>query len=99
MKGISMREVERETKISTAYLSQLENGAIVKPSPQKLHKLAQFYGVSYEALMKAAGHIAPDPNATSIISFDDLGLSDEERDQVVDFIKYLRSRRKKTDET
>ena len=56
-KGLSLREVEEATgkAVSNAYLSQLENGKIRKPSPNVLHSLAAIYAVPYEALMEKAG--------------------------------------------
>src|SRR2546425_8968864 len=41
-KGLSLRQVEEATDraVSNAYLSQLENGKIQKPSPNVLHSLA-----------------------------------------------------------
>ena len=53
-KGLSLREVEEATgkAVSNAYLSQLENGRIKKPSPNVLHTLAAVYAVPYEALQE-----------------------------------------------
>src|SRR2546425_6893236 len=48
----TLRDVEEATGVSNAYLSQLEQGKMTKPSPQILHKLASFYGVPYEKLME-----------------------------------------------
>jgi transcriptional regulator with XRE-family HTH domain len=60
-KGLSLREVEEATgnAVSNAYLSQLENGKIKKPSPNVLHRLAEVYVVPYEALMEKAGYLLP----------------------------------------
>ena len=60
-KGLSLREVEEATDraVSNAYLSQLENGRIKKPSPNVLHALAEVYSVPYEALMEKAGLSVP----------------------------------------
>jgi transcriptional regulator with XRE-family HTH domain len=55
--GASLREVEKTTKINNAYLSLLENGEIETPSPQRLHKLAEYFGVPYERLMVLAGYM------------------------------------------
>lgn len=41
--GITLREVEKETGISNAYLSQLENGKIKKPSYEIVMTLVNFY--------------------------------------------------------
>src|SRR5882724_11405520 len=54
---LSLREVETATGISNAYLSQLENNKIKKPSPHFLHKLAALYGIGYELLMESAGYV------------------------------------------
>lgn len=63
--GMSLREVEETTdrEVSNAYLSQLENGRIVKPSPNVLHALATAYRVSYAKLMERAGYISPSGRA------------------------------------
>src|SRR5450756_1225061 len=56
-KGVSLRDVEKKTGIKNAYLSLLEHGDIATPAPQRLHKLAEYYGVPYEKLMEAAGYM------------------------------------------
>ncbi|HEX3125824.1 MAG TPA: helix-turn-helix transcriptional regulator [Thermoanaerobaculia bacterium] len=57
----TLREVEEATngEVSNAYLSQLENDKINKPSPNILHSLARVYGASYASLMTKAGYLAP----------------------------------------
>ncbi|MDX2186716.1 MAG: helix-turn-helix transcriptional regulator [Opitutaceae bacterium] len=56
---LSLRQVEEisDNQVSNAYLSQLENGKIAKPSPHILHSLASAYNVPYERLMERAGYI------------------------------------------
>lgn len=56
-KGVTLRAVEDETKITNAYLSMLERGAIASPSAHKLRKLATYYGVPYRHLMELAGYL------------------------------------------
>ena len=58
---MSLRAVEEATgkEVSNAYLSQLENGRIAKPSPHILHALSEVYDVSYQKLMERAGYISP----------------------------------------
>lgn len=58
-RNLSLRQVEDATGISNAYLSQLENDKVKKPSPHFLHKLALLYDVPYELLMESAGYIKP----------------------------------------
>jgi len=61
--SFSLRQVEEitENQVSNAYLSQLENGRIAKPSPHILYALASAYQVPYEKLMERAGYIPPTP--------------------------------------
>jgi len=56
-RNLSLRQVEEATGISNAYLSQLENDKVKKPSPHFLHKLASLYDVPYDLLMEYAGYI------------------------------------------
>jgi len=97
-RGLTLRVVEEKTGISNAYLSQVENGKIVKPSPSILHKLAQYYDISYEYLLALAGHPLPDRDAKAPvfrISNDLLELSEEDRDMVLDYVRFLKSRKMK----
>lgn len=55
--NLSTRNVEAAIGISSAYLSQLENDKIKKPSPFFLKKLAKLYDSSFEELMMAAQYI------------------------------------------
>jgi transcriptional regulator with XRE-family HTH domain len=57
--GLTLRQVERLTGISNAYLSQLENGHTINPSPRLLEKLTDAFGCSYVELMDAAGYRSP----------------------------------------
>jgi transcriptional regulator with XRE-family HTH domain len=54
---MTLRGVEQSAAVSNAYLSQLEQGRIAKPSPQILHKLAACYGIPYEDLLTKAGYM------------------------------------------
>src|SRR5260370_38197831 len=59
--GLTLRQVEEATEkeVSNAYLSQIENDKILKPSPNVLHALSEVYAISYEQLMEMAGYITP----------------------------------------
>src|SRR6266849_5631449 len=63
LRKLSLREVEEAAGVSNAYLSQLENDKIKKPSPHFLHKLAALYDLAYEGVMQAAGYVAPKERA------------------------------------
>lgn len=102
IRGISLRKIEDITKISNAYLSQLETGKAENPSPAVLYKLAKVLDVPYESLMEAAGYLRPaeqkglSPKRLSgiqaaLLSAD---LGPEEQKQVADFIAFLRAKRR-----
>jgi transcriptional regulator with XRE-family HTH domain len=98
-KGHSLREVEEATgkAVSNAYLSQLENGRIRKPSPNVLHSLAQVYAVPYETLMERAGYLLPSESKEggrrrrlAAFAIDD--LTAEEEEELLKYLAFLRSR-------
>ena len=98
--GITLRAVEKKTGISNAYLSQLENSKISKPSPSILHKLADYYKISYEHLMQLSGYPGPElkkriltPSFRLESRFND--VTDEEAEKLAEYFEFLRSRRKK----
>ncbi len=101
LKGTSLREVEKATGVSNAYLSQLENGKTDNPSPRVLHKLASHYGVPYTRLMEVAGYLQPSISGkTRGGSVDNLqaalmsaNLTEEEEQTVAHFIQFLRAQR------
>ena len=98
-KGFSLREVEEATgkAVSNAYLSQLENGKIHKPSPNVLHSLAEVYAVPYETLMERAGYLLPSENRSgrrrrlAAFAIDD--LTAEEEEELLKYLAFLRSRK------
>jgi transcriptional regulator with XRE-family HTH domain len=97
-KGLSLRRVEEITRntVSNAYLSQLENGRINKPSPNVLLSLAAVYAVPYETLMEKAGYlplsVAGSTGERKLAAFaiDDITAAEEE--QLLKYLAFLRSR-------
>lgn len=97
-KGLSLREVEAATgrAVSNAYLSQLENGKIKKPSPSVLHSLAEVYVVPYETLMEKAGYLMPSESGggkrkrLAAFAIDD--LTAEEEEELLKYLAFLRFR-------
>lgn len=97
-RGLTLRAVEEKTGISNAYLSQLENQKITNPAPQILHKLADCYNVSYERLMELAGYPVPETEKPELAFRKETGfneLTKEEKENVMEYIHFLRSRRMK----
>ena len=95
-KNLTLRAVQERTSLSNAYLSQIETGKIERPSPNVLFKLAKLYGVPYERLLSLAGHPLPVNNSPVISSRlqENLEeLSDEEKERVFEYIRFLKSRK------
>jgi transcriptional regulator with XRE-family HTH domain len=101
---LSLRDVEEASGVSNAYLSQLEQGKIAKPSPHFLHKLAGCYLVPYETLMEKAGYITKDDADPKKVSGQRKGqlapsslgpLSRSEEEELLRYLAYLRSNQKR----
>lgn len=100
---LSLRDVEEATskEVSNAYLSQLENGKIAKPSPNVLHSLAAVYNVPYAKLMERAGYISPSgPKADHVkhgraATFAIENLTDEEEKELLKYLSFYRTQKAK----
>ena len=55
-RGWTLREAEKRTGVSNAHLSQIETGAILRPSLDTLVPLAAVYGLPLDELAEASGH-------------------------------------------
>jgi len=90
----TLRQVEDATGISNAYLSQLENDKIKKPSANVLYKLASLYNIELDILLKAAGIIETrEPGKSKLLNSVALsanGLTTEEEDALLEYLKYYR---------
>ncbi len=99
---MSLRDVEQATgnEISNAYLSQLEGGKVTKPSPHVLYSLSTALGVAYESLMERAGYIVPAATRPTgekhgrAATFAIDNLTPEEEAELLDYLTYIRSKRK-----
>lgn len=99
--GLSLRAVEDATdgEVSNAYLSQLENGKILKPSPHVLYSLANALEVSYETLMERAGYIVKTGERTEeskhgkAATFSIDNLTPEEEKALLEHLNFLRWQR------
>lgn len=105
-RGLTQRQVEAATSkaVSNAYLSQIENDKIQKPSPNILHVLAELYGISYEALMEMAGYFIASATRPEeqrhgrVATFSELNLTQEEEAKLAEYLLFLRSRKKPGDQ-
>jgi transcriptional regulator with XRE-family HTH domain len=104
---MTLRQVEEATnnQVSNAYLSQIENEKIKQPSPNILNTLAEIYGIDYGELMEMAGHITPtrsrgqEERHGRVATFANHHLTPAEEAALIDYLRYIRSRKRPNDET
>jgi HTH-type transcriptional regulator, competence development regulator len=98
---LTLRQVEEATnkEVSNAYLSQIENEKILKPSPNVLHALSETYSVSYELLMQLAGYItavaASKPEGQRhgrLATFAEHNLTPDEENELMRYLQFIRNR-------
>ena len=62
---LSLREAEKESGVSNAYITQMEKGDRPAPSPDILKKLARAYNITVRELLLRAGYLdEPEVTAT-----------------------------------
>lgn len=98
VRGLTAIETARASAISPAYLSKLERDAVKRPSPLILHQLSEALGLAYADLMRLCGYLVPgdrDDSATTSVGaalFSD--ITDEERDELLEYLAWFRARRR-----
>jgi len=97
---LTLRQVEVATGISNAYLSQLENDKIAKPSANTLYKLSNIYNVELDTLLSSAGIIekqaAPPHKLLKSVAFSaNTLLTKDEEDALLEYLNFLRQKQKK----
>ena len=98
VRGLTAIETARAAPISPAYLSKLERDAVKRPSPLVLHQLSEALGLAYADLMRLCGYLVPgdrDDSATTSVGaalFSD--ITDDERDELLEYLAWYRARRR-----
>lgn len=98
--GLSLRQVEErsEGEVSNAYLSQLENGKIVRPSPNILEALSRVYKAPYQELMRRAGYLSRKSDRGGrtgrVVAFSIQDLTRDEEEELIRYLAYIRQNRK-----
>jgi len=82
--SLSLRELAEVTKVSNAYLSQLERG-LHQPSVPVLRAIARALGVTTETLLAQSGLLDPQdlPVATEAVIRQDPRLSEEQKEALL----------------
>jgi transcriptional regulator with XRE-family HTH domain len=100
IRELSSVDTARAAKISPAYLSKLENDAVRKPSPHVLRQLSEALTIPYAELMRLTGYLVP--SESNAVTGDTIGaalfadLSDDEREELLDYLAWYRTRRRLT---
>lgn len=98
--SFTLRQIEEETGISNAYLSQLENDKIKNPSAQVLFKLASVYHVDLNTLLsetnivhkKTTAEISEEQEWSKRFAFSAGNLTGDQKQQVIEYIQFLKSK-------
>jgi transcriptional regulator with XRE-family HTH domain len=104
-RDLTLRQVEEATnkQVSNAYLSQIENEKIKKPSPNILHALAELYSISFEGLMDMAGYLTPTTKRADgerhgrAATFAEHHLTSEEEAELMRYLEFMRNRKRPGD--
>jgi transcriptional regulator with XRE-family HTH domain len=64
-KGLTLKQVETQAKVSNAYISQIERGLRKPPHPDILRRLAKTYDVPHRDLLVVAGYLEEDSQAVA----------------------------------
>jgi transcriptional regulator with XRE-family HTH domain len=98
VRALSAVDAARAAGISAAYLSKLENDAVKKPSPHVLHQLSEALALPYAELMRLSGYRVPGeydrPAAGAVGAALFADLTDDEREELLDYLAWYRSRRR-----
>jgi transcriptional regulator with XRE-family HTH domain len=91
---LTLRQVEDATGISNAYLSQLENDKIKKPSANVLYKLSSIYNIELNTLLAASGIIQkPTPNRSKLLNTIALSAETMTMEELLEYLRYLRHKK------
>lgn len=97
--GMSLREVERQTGIHNAHLSQIEKGGISNPAVGILWSLANTYDLDFTKLLQVAGRAGKSSGKAPVRSLVGAGLhtiqdlSPNEEQELLAFLEQLRKKR------
>ena len=97
VRELSAVDAARAAGISAAYLSKLESDAVKRPSPHVLHQLSEALAVPYADLMRLSGYRVPgdtDGTSTSVGAALFADLTDDERDELLEYLAWYRTRRR-----
>jgi len=92
-RNLSLRKLAEIANLSHTEICRIENGTRKHPSPLVLKSIAAALGANFTEIMEAAGYIngsspySPEPTLNTD------GLTEQEVEEVRDFINFLRNKR------
>lgn len=94
-KKLTLRDVEGLAGVSNAYLSQLENDKVTKPSANILYKLSNVYNADFDYLLELAGIIEKKQESNKPKTLEGFALyaedlTEEEERELSRYLKFLR---------
>ena len=98
VRELTAGDAARAAGISGAYLGKLESDAVKRPSPPVLHRLSEALDIPYADLMSLSGYVVPGvakvaaPGSVAGALFAD--LTDDERDELIEYLAWYRARRR-----
>ncbi len=95
--------IRKEGLISYAYVSNIESRRVSNPSPVILRTLALIYNIAQEMVLEKAGYLdRKRPKLEEDVAFTLMlkevpRMTDDEKQSLLDYIDFVKSRRKKYD--
>ncbi|SRR6266542_747695 len=89
--GVTTRKLAATLHLHASYISRLETGVLLHPSPEVLQRIARVLRVSYEDLFALSGHLLPQdlPSYRPYlrVKYD---MSDRDFERLADYFTLLR---------
>lgn len=94
--NLSLRKLAEIANLSHTEICRIENGTRKHPSPLALKSIAAALGANFSELMAAAGYINGSSPSLPGSTLNTDGLTEQEVEEVRDFINFLRNKRHKS---
>lgn len=98
--AITEGKLDPQSAVSRGYLSQLEAGKYLHPSPLKLKALAFVYNIPHELLLNKAGYLDETSNKVkedasfTLMLKEVQDMTEDERTSIIQYIGYVKFQRK-----
>ncbi|TVZ26098.1 transcriptional regulator with XRE-family HTH domain [Gillisia sp. Hel_I_86] len=100
--GLTLRQVEDNSGISNAYLSQLENEKIKNPSANILYKLSALYRVPLKTFLSSAGIIdkkneekdSANDSFVQKVAFSSEDMTFDEKEEVLRYLEFVKTHKR-----